>query len=180
MKTTLLNLAKEAIASKLINTALVEKEALVKRSKDFAKPQATFVTLNLDGRLRGCIGSLVAHRDLYEDIVHNAQSAAFSDPRFQPLTLQEFERVQIEISLLSPAVLLPYETLEELKSKIKVGHHGVILKLNNNQATYLPQVWEQLNTFEQFFSSLCQKARLEGDCLKSHPLIYTYEVQKIK
>ena len=68
----------------------------------------------------------------------------------------------------------------DLKNKIRVGIDGVILKLNSNQATFLPSVWQQLPTFELFFSHLCQKARLNQDCLKLHPKIFTYEAIKIK
>lgn len=180
MNNLLLQLAREAINHKLTGAPLVDKEQLIKQYPQLEEQRATFVTLNLDGRLRGCIGSLVAHRTLYDDIVHNAQSAAFGDPRFAPLSLEEFQYIDIEISLLTPAVILPYDDIPDLKSKIIPNKHGVILKLGSNQATFLPQVWEQLPTFEVFFEHLCQKARLQSSCLELHPQIYTYEAIKIK
>lgn len=180
MNNLLLQLAREAINHKLTGAPLVGKDQLIKQYPQLEEQRATFVTLNLDGRLRGCIGSLVAHRTLYDDIVHNAQSAAFGDPRFAPLSLEEFQYIDIEISLLTPAVLLPYDDIPDLKSKIIPNKHGIILKLGSNQATFLPQVWEQLPTFEVFFEHLCQKARLQGSCLEMHPQIYTYEAIKIK
>jgi len=70
--------------------------------------------------------------------------------------------------------------MDDLKSKIKINEDGVILKKGNFQATFLPSVWQQLPSFELFFMHLCQKASLEANCLKDHPIIYTYQAQKIK
>jgi len=67
-----------------------------------------------------------------------------------------------------------------LQKKIKPFEDGIVLKLQGHQATYLPQVWEQLPNFKDFFSSLCQKAGLAGNCLSQHPEIFTYQVQKYK
>ncbi len=140
---------------------------------------AVFVTLNEDRALRGCIGSLVAHQPLIDDIIQNAKSAAFRDPRFLPLKSDEFDKLEFEISLLTPPEKVSYKTVEELKSKIRPNIDGVILQLGFNKATYLPSVWEQLPSFELFFSSLCQKARLGNDCLKQYPTIYRYQTKKI-
>jgi AmmeMemoRadiSam system protein A len=180
MQTLIKQIASKAIASKLNIDTNISKYEAVKQSADFVLPKATFVTLKKDGNLRGCIGSLVAHREFYDDLVTNAQKAAFEDPRFKPVTKEEFKDLDIEVSILSDAILVPYNTIEELKTKIKIGEDGVILKLNNNQATFLPQVWEDLNSFETFFSHLCQKARLAPNCLEQKPQIYKYQVQKIK
>lgn len=173
-------IVKNAIESKLFNKPFITKFDVVKEFPEFVLKKATFVTLKIDGRLRGCIGSLVAHRELYDDLANNAYSAAFKDPRFKPLTKEEFEKIDIEVSLLSDAKLLKYEDLEDLKSKIRVGIDGVILKKNQNQATFLPQVWEELKDFETFFSHLSKKAGLDYSVMSQNPEIYTYEVQKIK
>lgn len=162
------------------NETLITKYDAVKVSADFVLPMATFITLKKDGRLRGCIGSLVAHREFYDDLVHNAANAAFSDPRFKPVTADELPDISLEVSILTPAVLVQYDNIEDLKSKVEVGIDGIILKQGQNQATFLPQVWEDLKDFETFFAHLCQKARLEGDCLNNHPQIYKYQVEKIK
>ncbi len=180
MNDEILKLAHDTIQSYLQPTQVISKESLSKKYPQFSQKAAVFVTLNLNGNLRGCIGSLVAHRDLYDDIVHNATSAAFNDPRFAPLRLEEFKNIDIEVSLLSPAIQLPYEDIDDLKSKINIGQDGVILKQDSYQATFLPQVWEQLPTFEQFFAHLCNKAGLQTSCLQNHPKIYTYKVEKIK
>ncbi|MGM0622616.1 MAG: AmmeMemoRadiSam system protein A [Campylobacterota bacterium] len=147
-------------------------------NKELQEQKACFVTLELDGNLRGCIGSLIAHRTLLQDLVHNAQSAAFEDPRFAPLTPQEFERLDIEISVLTTPQELPYTDIDDLRQKIIPHTHGVIIKQNSAQATFLPSVWQQLPGFDLFFSHLCQKAGLGSNCLEKKPQIYTYEAIK--
>ena len=173
----LLQIAKDAIYEELSGEKLTDRYKL---DDELSQKRAVFVTINKRSSLRGCIGSLVAHRTLFEDIVHNAKAAAFNDMRFKPVTLDEFDELEIEISILTEPKILNYDDVLDLKNKIRVGIDGVILKLNSNQATFLPSVWQQLPTFELFFSHLCQKARLNQDCLKLHPKIFTYEAIKIK
>lgn len=180
MQKLILQLAAQAIRERLEGISLIDTHALLAKYPELSKPQATFVTLTLDGRLRGCIGSLSAHRPFLEDVISNAKAAAFDDPRFYPLSLEEFLHVKIEISLLSEPKPLLYTDTEDLKSKICVGVDGVILQKNGRKATFLPQVWEQLPTFEHFFAQLCQKAGLEASCLQNHPDIWTYRVEKVK
>jgi len=180
MHLPVLLIAKGAIEDALRHTSTIDTQALLQTYPELSKPQATFVTLTLEGRLRGCIGSLVAHRPFLEDVIHNAKAAAFDDPRFYPLSPEEFLHVSIEVSLLSEPKPLEYEDTKDLKSKIGVGVDGVILQQKGRKATFLPQVWEQLPTFEHFFAQLCQKAGLEASCLEAHPEIWTYRVEKVK
>jgi len=180
MQKLILQLATQAIRERLEGTSLIDTQALLNAYPDLSKPKATFVTLTLEGRLRGCIGSLSAHRPFLDDLIHNARASAFDDPRFYPLSPEEFLHVSIEVSLLEEPKPLKYEDMEDLKSKICVGIDGVILQKNGRKATFLPQVWEQLPTFEHFFGQLCQKAGLEPSCLEAHPEVWTYRVQKVK
>jgi hypothetical protein len=180
MRKTYLKIARQAIEDVLYERDTIEREVLVARYPELAEEGATFVTLTLAGNLRGCIGSLVAHRPLIDDIISNARSAAFHDPRFMPLTKAELAEVEIEVSLLSRPVWMEYATIEELKRKIRPGVDGVVLSLDGRRATFLPQVWEELPSFELFFSQLCQKAGLRGNCLEEFPQIETYQVEKIK
>jgi AmmeMemoRadiSam system protein A len=180
LKTALKALAQQSIKQELYSSNPLDKQALHDSFPELKNKQATFVTLNLHGQLRGCIGSLVATRSLYDDIVSNAKAAAFSDSRFKPLSVEEFDNIEIELSILSTPVVLQYDNLIDLKSKIKPGIHGVILKYQNHQATFLPQVWEQLPTFELFFQHLCTKAGVRIACLDDKAEIYVYEAQKIK
>lgn len=138
----------------------------------------TFVTLKKNGQLRGCIGNLQAADPVTEGIKRNARSAAFHDSRFSPLTTEELENIEIDISVLSQAQVLEYSSGSDLLSKLRPGIDGVILKLGAAGATFLPQVWEQLPDAEQFLGHLCRKAGLaETAWQDSHPQIEVYQVQ---
>jgi len=179
MKKEYLNIAREAIASSFSNKSL-NKDVFLRNFSELNEQGATFVTLTKNGELRGCIGSIVAHRNLLDDLIENARSAAFKDPRFPPLREDELKDITVEVSLLSPPKLLDYKDVNDLKAKIKVGQHGVIIKQAYHQATFLPQVWEQLPHFEEFFSHLGNKAGLSASYLQEHPEVWVYEVSKIK
>ncbi len=177
----MVEIAKEAIREVFEKRPIIDRDKLLREHPELAQKGAAFVTLEKRHSLRGCIGSLIAHRMLLDDLIENAKAAAFNDPRFPPLTKEEFEDpgLTVEISLLSEPKPLAYTDIDDLRRKIKQGYHGVILKLGASQATYLPQVWEQLPDFDAFFATLCQKAGLPGNCLQSHPEIYIYHAEKI-
>ena len=179
-KRVILQIAKDAIKEAVLGVKLIDKEALIKKYPWLKQKGAVFVTINEFNNLRGCIGSIVAHQSLIDDIIHNAKAAALSDPRFKPLSKEELDKIEVEVSLLTPPKPLPYKDIEDLKRKVRVGVDGIILNYKGYQATYLPSVWEQLPNFELFFSSLCQKAGLPSNCLEYHPQIYRYEAIKIK
>jgi len=178
MKEVLLSLARASIKSRFMG-ASVDLDNVEEEYPQLKEPGASFVTLTKDSQLRGCIGSLVARRSLLEDVLSNAQAAAFNDPRFMPLREDELNSTRIEVSVLSSPKILVYADIEDLRSKIQVGVDGVVLKEAHRQATFLPQVWEQLSDFDLFFSHLCQKAGLSSDCLKDHPEISVYQVEKV-
>jgi AmmeMemoRadiSam system protein A len=178
-KKILVRIAREAIAEKLSGRQFIKRESLIKEYPWLAKEGAVFVTLNENRQLRGCIGSIIAHQALIDDLIQNAKAAAFRDPRFPPLRTDEYEKIEIEISLLTTPKELHYTDKKDLRRKIRPGIDGVILKLGERQATYLPSVWEQLDDFEIFFSTLCRKAGLAPNCLDAHPVIYTYQAEKI-
>jgi AmmeMemoRadiSam system protein A len=181
IKNTLLILARASIAEAVGLSYTLDLEALLEENPWLEEQGASFVTLTTSGnRLRGCIGSIIAQQKLYEDIIHNAKSAAIHDPRFPSLTQKEFEGITVEVSILSEPEPSEYDSIEDLKSKIRVGIDGVVLKYGVYQATFLPQVWDQLPTFELFFSHLCQKAGMEADCLGRIPEILTYQVEEYK
>jgi hypothetical protein len=177
---TLLEIAKISILNKFDDSFKIDKADLLNRHTILSRKGACFVTINLNGRLRGCIGSLAAHRNLLDDVIENAQKAAFEDPRFKPLSYEEFKDCSVELSILTPAVKLEYKDTADLKAKIEVGVHGVVLQLDGKRATYLPQVWEQIPTFEEFFESLSQKAGFSKSVLENHPNIFIYTAIKIK
>jgi len=175
-------LAKAAILVALNQPEDFDLEHALKTYPSLEENGAVFVTINTEPneQLRGCIGSLQAYRPLYKDIIHNAQAAALRDPRFLPLTVEELEHIKIEVSILSEPQILHYTDIEDLKTKIVPFQDGIVLKLDGKQATYLPQVWEQLPKFDDFFSSLCIKANLGSNCLSQHPEISTYRVKEYK
>jgi AmmeMemoRadiSam system protein A len=175
-------LAKAAILVALNQPDEFDLEHALKTYPMLQENGAAFVTINKEPneQLRGCIGSLQAYRPLYKDIIMNAQAAALRDPRFLPLSLEELDQIKIEVSILSEPQVLQYDDLNDLKNKVVPFQDGIVLKLRDRQATYLPQVWEQLPQFDDFFSSLCMKANLSNDCLSQHPEISTYTVEKYK
>lgn len=127
------------------------------------QPGACFVTLHKHGRLRGCIGSLTAHRPLDEDVAANARAAAFHDPRFPPLEQHELVDIDIEVSVLSrPEAIHPSDETE-LEGMLRPGVDGVILEYGPHRSTFLPQVWEQLPEPSRFLANLKQKGGLPAD-----------------
>ena len=179
-KKILIEIAKNTILDSLNNTKKVDRGFYIKKYPELLEDGASFVTLNKKGALRGCIGSLSPHRSLIDDIINNANAAAFQDPRFPSVSLKEFKDIDLEISLLTVPKKLEYSDIEDLKSKIKVNLDGVVLKYSGHRATFLPQVWEQLPTFELFFEYLCDKANLDISCLNHNAEIEVYHVEKIK
>jgi AmmeMemoRadiSam system protein A len=132
-----------------------------------AERRASFVTLMQGDELRGCVGTLEAHRALAEDVAANARSAAFQDTRFKPLTQEEFASLDIEVSLLSTPKRLRFEDHADLVSRLRPGVDGLILEYGDEEAdrraTYLPQVWESLPHPDRFIASLKQKAGIPQD-----------------
>jgi AmmeMemoRadiSam system protein A len=128
-------------------------------------PLGAFVTLKSGGALRGCIGYILSKASLYETVCEAAKQAAFSDPRFIPITKDEFQNVKIEISVLS----LP-QKIKDYK-EIIIGKHGLILEQGYLRAVLLPQV-AVANNFvcDQFLSALCEKGGLPSNTWKLQKL----------
>ncbi len=127
----------------------------------FEETGAVFVTLTIEGELRGCVGSVVPHRTLLKDLQENAHSAAFKDTRFEPLTGKEFPYIDIEVSLLSYPERIIFSTEEELLDKITPSQDGIIIRDGEFQSVYLPDVWEDLPDKREFMKSLKLKAGME-------------------
>ena len=119
---------------------------------------ASFVTLKLNGKLRGCIGSVYPTKPLILDIIDNAKNAAFQDPRFEPLSIDELENLELSVSILSSIEKIEFKDERDLLSKIYP--YGIIIVERNKRAVYLPIVWEQLPDREIFLNSLKEKAGL--------------------
>lgn len=177
----LLGVAKNMIAEKL--GISVEKLERPSGAEILNEKRGVFVTLEIrdfDGRkqLRGCIGNIMPFYALEEGVRQNALNAAFEDPRFRPLTTGEFDDIEIEISVLSVPEKLEYSSAEDLVKKLRPEVDGVIVRKGRSEATYLPQVWEDLKDKELFLNSLCMKAGLNGEEWKSGDVeVETYQAE---
>ena len=176
----LLDIVKDSIKEDFDENFKIDKKALLDKYSFLSFQEATFVTLSLNNKLRGCMGTLSSHRSLLDDLINNAKAAAFSDFRFSRLSEEEFINIQIEISILTKPTLLEYIDINDLKEKIITFKHGVIIEYDNKRATFLPQVWEQLDSFELFFEHLLLKANLDISIFNKNALVHTYESIKIK
>jgi AmmeMemoRadiSam system protein B/AmmeMemoRadiSam system protein A len=141
---------------------------------------ATFVTLTQNGQLRGCIGSLEAHRPLDHDVRANAVAAAFRDPRFPPLKAEELARTRVEVSLLTAPQPMTFTSESDALRQLRPNIDGIIFTAGQRRSTFLPQVWEQLPQPNQFMAHLKQKAGLPADYWSSDVQLQRYEVQKWK
>ncbi len=167
------------LARSVISEALGQTAALLPPDVNWLRePVASFVTLNQRDALRGCIGSLSAHRPLAEDIRANALAAAFHDPRFPPVSAAEWLSVQVEVSVLSPLERLTVRSEVDLITQIQPGRHGLLLRYGSYQGTFLPQVWEELPDPKQFLSQLKRKAGLPSDFWSLDLEVYRYHVEK--
>ncbi len=161
-KDALLRIARSTIAAKLTGQQAAWRPD--EPSPTLLEKRGCFVTLHLNGALRGCIGTIEPASPLMEGVAENALNAAFRDPRFPPLTENEADRAQIEISALTVPAPLAFTDPEDLKNRLIPGKHGVILSKGWHRSTFLPQVWEQLPDPEVFLSHLCRKAGMGADC----------------
>jgi len=146
--------------------------------RDLQALRASFVTLKIDGQLRGCIGRLQAERPLVEDIAENAFSAAFRDPRFEPVTEQEYASLDYHISVLNDPVDLPVRSEAELIEKLAPGKDGLILEEGFHRGTFLPSVWESLPNPRDFVRHLKMKAGLPASGWSDSYRVQRYHVEE--
>jgi len=174
----LVELAKIAIREYLKSGRIIDLKEIP--FENWKKKGASFVTLERKdtGELRGCIGSIIPFRPLYQDVIYNAIASATKDPRFNPVSLEELPFLKTKVSILSFPQILQYKDPQDLLEKIKPFEDGVILKLGEYQGTFLPDVWEQIPDKEKFLSHLCLKAGLPPNCwIKYHPEIFIYKTK---
>ena len=169
---TLLAIARGAIESRLFGAVQVPDAPWLRQSG------ATFVTLTKAGNLRGCIGSLQAARPLGVDVPENALAAAFRDPRFTPMTGDEWLGVQVEVSLLSAPKPMRFADEADLLSQIRAGEDGLILECDSRRATFLPQVWDSIPDKLVFLRELVRKAGLPRDTRLGRCKVSRYTVRK--
>ncbi|RKZ93682.1 MAG: AMMECR1 domain-containing protein [Gammaproteobacteria bacterium] len=146
-------------------------------SDELIVQRATFVTLEKQGKLRGCIGMLEACRPLAEDIAANSYAAAFSDPRFPPLIEDEINDLSIHISILNPAEIIPCSSEADLIEQLRPDIDGLILDDGVHRATFLPSVWESLPNPVDFIKHLKNKAGLPLDEWSTKIKSYRYTTE---
>ena len=177
----LVKLARQTISERLgvkVYDSASDASALALQDDCLKSHCGTFVTLKIGGQLRGCIGNLSASESVLEGVKRNAINAAFHDPRFSPLSQDELDRTEIEISILTEPQPLEYRDGQDLIQKLRVNVDGVIIRKGHYSATFLPQVWEQLPEPDDFLTHLCRKAGLSSEAWKSSKLeVLTYQVQ---
>ena len=158
----LLSLARESIDYGFDNKAPLPVQ-LDKLPTALAEPAATFTTLRLEGALRGCCGRLEAEEPLATDVAHSAFTAAFRDPRFEPLRRDEFSTVSLEVSVLTPMEPMQVADEADLLEQLQAGVDGLVIAEGWRRATFLPKVWENLPEPRQFLGQLKLKCGLPED-----------------
>ncbi len=177
-KSLLLNIARDALEISVRTESLptIDRSSLPQRLNEDG---ASFVTLTIQERLRGCIGTLEAYQPLALDVQEHAMAAALQDPRFPRVHPEELPTIKIEVSVLTPKTPLHYETPEELIEKIRPKIDGVVLQDGFRKATFLPQVWEKLPDPAEFLSHLSLKMGAQSDVWRKKPLdVYLYQVEE--
>lgn len=163
-----------AVARRSIRHGLEHGMPLPVRAEDYDErlrlPAATFVTLNADGRLRGCIGTLEARLPLIEDVALHAFEAAFRDPRFMPLTAEEYPGLEVHVSVLSPEEPIRFSDEPDLVRQLRPGVDGLVIAQGSRRATFLPSVWQNLPDPRDFLAQLKRKAGIAGPPGSSEPL----------
>lgn len=170
------------LARTSIESYLNEKQILTvpKDTSDNLKEEmGVFVTLNSHGQLRGCIGYPEPIKPLINAVIEVAISAAIQDPRFPPVTPEELDEIEVEVSVLTKPEIIPVNNPAEYPDKIKVGEDGLIVESSFCRGLLLPQVpieWQW--DVEEFLSNTCMKAGLNSDCwLDPDIKIYKFQSQ---
>ena len=177
-KQTILKVARHAIQYGLTykSPPLLELENYTPQLQAKA---ATFVTLKETNKLRGCIGTLEAYQPLIQDVAEHAYAAAFNDPRFPPVNSIEEPMLHISISLLSSPDTISLNNEQELVAQLEPRKTGLILEYGPHKATYLPSVWEQISSPQEFVSQLKRKAGLAEQFWDDSMTFKTYYCEMI-
>ena len=177
---TLLRIARESINAAVRHVPLPELD-ITSLPVVLQEKGASFVTLTIHGRLRGCIGTLEAYQPLALDVREHAVAAAMEDYRFSPLSESELDVIDIEISRLTPTQELSYQNPQDLPGLLQPLKDGVVLQDGYRKATFLPQVWEQLPDPEEFLTHLCLKMGSAGNTWKEKVLkVSIYSVEEFQ
>ena len=159
---TLLQVARNAISHGLVHAETPEI-AVDEYPAPLRRIACTFVTLHMGTALRGCIGSLRAHRPLVADVARHAYAAAFSDARFSPLEHTELDGVHIHVSILSPLEEVTFDSDDALLALLRPHVDGLLIQAGEQRATFLPTVWASFPEGRNFLAALKNKAGLQSN-----------------
>ncbi len=171
----MIDICRKSICSKFDEQTIYTNHKYV-----FNQYGACFVTLKKNGYLRGCIGSIIAHQPLINDLVIHSQDAAFRDPRFNPVEKDEINDLVINISLLSHPKQITFSDEIDLLNKITPYKDGIIIRDKDKQAVYLPSVWEELPDKNEFMQSLKVKAGMSPNHFSSTFEAFKFETEYIE
>jgi AmmeMemoRadiSam system protein A len=177
-KKTLLQLARQTLEAGVHRGKLprIDKNSL---TPTLSAEGASFVTLTVNGNLRGCIGALEPYQPLAEDVCEHVVAAALEDYRFPTVQEDELKSIEIEISLLTMPVPLKYSDADDLLARLRPGTDGVILRDGFRRATFLPQVWEKIPAPAEFLANLCYKMGTAPDTWRhKHLEVLVYQVEE--
>lgn len=173
----LLELARQAIQEAVCGNFITPLD-LTRLTPRLQEIRSSFVTLTIQGELRGCIGSLESYQPFVEDVREHAVAAALQDYRFPPVCLDELSKIRIEISRLTAPCLLCYDCQEDLPAILRPEIDGVVLRDGLQRATFLPQVWSKIPDPEAFLNQLCLKLDAAPNIWRLKKLeVYTYQVE---
>ena len=141
---------------------------------------ASFVTLKKNNELRGCVGTVIPHEAIAQDVSENTFRAAMEDDRFQPLSQEELPFLSFSISLLTGFEPINYKDSDDLLSQIKAGVDGIIIRDGDRQGLFLPSVWQELSNKEEFMKHLKIKAGINPSYWSENLKVYRFRTVEIK
>ena len=172
------------IVARSLQKAVTEHKSYSPSRKDYAdelfNKGASFVTLKQNAALRGCVGTVIPHVAIAQDVAENAYRAAMEDSRFQPVSQAELANITFSISLLTGFEAINYKDAEDLLSQIKAGTDGIIIRDGDRQGLFLPSVWQELPDKEEFMKQLKIKAGINPSYWSENLKVYRFRTVEIK
>jgi len=167
----ILRLARQALRAAVLESRRLRPAA---GHSALREPGACFVTLKERGALRGCLGSLEAERPLGEDVCANTYAAALQDPRFLPVTPPEVGQILISVSVLTRPEVFPVGSMDALVEQLEPGADGLIVRYRGHRATFLPSVWQSLDSPRDFVDHLWHKAGMPAGFWNEELVMWRY------
>lgn len=172
------------IVARSLQKAVTEHKTYSPSRKDYAdelfNKGASFVTLKANNELRGCIGTVIPHEAIAQDVAQNTYQAAMEDNRFSPLTQEDLKSLSFSVSLLTRFEPIIYQNAEDLLSKIRAGTDGIIIRDGDRQGLFLPSVWQELPNKEEFMKQLKIKAGINPSYWSENLKVYRFRTVEIK